>query len=167
MLQCISPVDGSVYAERPLNTHADIDAALTRAKTAQKGWRTVALAERQKIVLKMLDVFLTQADDLARELTWQMGRPVSQTPYEIKNGFQERVRYMTDIAPRALADVVPDSKEGFKRTLKREPLGVVAIIAPWNYPYLTSVNGIVPDVRIRPRFWRLLKVWRRSMTEFR
>ncbi|TAL27612.1 MAG: aldehyde dehydrogenase family protein [Alphaproteobacteria bacterium] len=145
MLQTISPVDGHVYVERPLQVLADIDVALTRAKKAQKTWRKTPLADRQKYMLKFLDYMLAHAKEIGEELTWQMGRPVSQTPGEILRGFQERVKYIVNLAPKALADIIPDDKqEGFKRFIRREPLGVVAVIAPWNYPYLTSVNAIVP-----------------------
>ena len=145
LLQTISPVDGSVYVERPLQTGKDVDAALDTAKNAQKEWRHTSLPERQKIILKFLDNVVANAQVIGEELTWQMGRPVSQTPGEILRGFQERVRYIVNLAPKALADIIPDDKRaGFKRYVRREPLGVVAVIAPWNYPYLTSVNTIVP-----------------------
>jgi acyl-CoA reductase-like NAD-dependent aldehyde dehydrogenase len=144
VLRCISPVDGRVYAERPLHDKRQIDAALTRAQQAQRGWRDVPLAQRQAVVLKALDHFLAHADEIGMELTWQMGRPARYAAFEIKNGFQERIRYMTALAPRALADFVPEHKPGFMRRLERVPVGVVAIIAPWNYPYLTSSNGIIP-----------------------
>lgn len=143
-LQCISPVDGRVYVERALHTAADIDAALNKAKKAQKMWREVPLAERQKYMQKFLDYMLGKAKEIGAEITWQMGRPVSQTPGEILRGFQERIKYNINLAPKALADVVPDAQDGFKRYIRREPLGVVAIIAPWNYPYLTSCNAIIP-----------------------
>ena len=144
ILKCISPVDGRVYVERPLQGLADIDAALTRAKKAQKDWRNVPMAERQKLILKFLDAMVANADKIGEEISWQMGRPISYTPNEIRKGFVERVRYMTDLAPKALADIVPPMQEGFTRFIRREPVGVVAVIAPWNYPCLTSVNAIVP-----------------------
>jgi acyl-CoA reductase-like NAD-dependent aldehyde dehydrogenase len=144
ILKTISPVDGSVYVERPLQTAADIDAALDRAVAAQRAWKAVPMAERQQIMLKFLDAMLGKADEIGTEITWQMGRPVIYTPGEIKGGFQERLKYMVDLAPKALADIVPPEKEGFKRFIRREPVGVVAVIAPWNYPFLTSLNTILP-----------------------
>src|SRR3972149_4220277 len=129
-LQCISPVDGSVYVERPLNTFADIDAALIKAKKAQKLWRNVPLAERQKYMQKFLDHMVGKAKEIGEEITWQMGRPISQTPGEILRGFQERVKYAINLAPKALADIVPEGQEGFKRYIRREPLGVGAVLAP-------------------------------------
>lgn len=145
MLRAVSPVDGRVYVERPLQHWKAVDAALNSAKEARDEWRETPLAERQRIVLKALDFMVANAQAIGAELTWQMGRPVSQTPNEILRGFQERVRHSVKLAPKALADIVPhDKRAGFKRYVRREPLGVVAVVAPWNYPYLTSVNAIVP-----------------------
>ena len=77
------------------------------------------------------------------EITLQMGRPIAHSPGELR-GFEERARAMIAIAPEALADVRPEPKPGFTRFVRREPLGVVLTIAPWNYPLLTAVNSIVP-----------------------
>lgn len=143
MLKTISPVDGSVYVERPLADGAAIEAALGRAVEAQKAWRATPMAERQAILTRAVDAFVAKSDAIAEELTWQMGRPISQGPGEVR-GFEERARYMIEAAPRALADVAVEPKEGFTRFIKREALGVVAVVAPWNFPYLTSVNSVVP-----------------------
>ncbi len=143
ILQTISPADGSIYVERPLSTGRDIDAALEKAVRAQESWRRVPVAERQEILLKAVDAFVAKRDEIAPEIAWQMGRPVSQSPGEV-GGFEERARHMIAIAPEALSDVRPEQTDGFNRFIKREPLGVVAILAPWNFPYLTSVNGVVP-----------------------
>src|SRR5271154_782425 len=91
-LQCISPVDGRIYVERPLHTTADVGAALKKAKNAQTMWHATPLAERQKYMLKFLDHMVANAKAIGEEITWQMGRPVSQTPGEILRGFQERVK---------------------------------------------------------------------------
>jgi acyl-CoA reductase-like NAD-dependent aldehyde dehydrogenase len=80
---------------------------------------------------------------LIPELAWQMGRPVRFGAGELR-GFEERARHMIEIAGEALRPIVPGPKRGFKRTITREPLGVVFTIAPWNYPYLTAVNSIIP-----------------------
>ena len=86
---------------------------------------------------------LTMRDQIVPELAWQMGRPVRYGAGELR-GFEERARYMIAIAPEALAAVDPGPKAGFRRYIKREPLGTALVIAPWNYPYLTAVNSIVP-----------------------
>ena len=127
-LRTITPVDGSVYVERPLATPQDIDAALDAAVEAQKAWRRVPVTERQAILSRAVDAFVARREEIAAELSWQMGRPVSQSPGEV-GGFEERARHMIAIAPEALADVVPQAKSGFNRFIRRQALGVVAIIA--------------------------------------
>jgi acyl-CoA reductase-like NAD-dependent aldehyde dehydrogenase len=143
ILTCISPVDGSVYVERPLASDDRIEAALARAEKAQAVWRATPMEERQAILSRAVDAFVAQTDAIAEELSWQMGRPVGQAPGEVR-GFEERARYMIEAAPRALADLEAGPKDGFRRFIRRDPLGVVAVVAPWNYPYLTSVNAVVP-----------------------
>ncbi len=142
-LRTISPVDGSVYVERPLAGAAEINKALDVARAAQAEWRSVPVATRQEILRKAVAAFVAKKDEIAAEISWQMGRPISQAGGEV-NGFKERADYMIDIAPEALGDYNPGEKAGFNRFIRREPLGVVAIIAPWNFPYLTAVNGVVP-----------------------
>jgi acyl-CoA reductase-like NAD-dependent aldehyde dehydrogenase len=144
--QTISPVDGSVYTEFELASDRAIEEALQRATEAQRDWRRVPVAERAAICRRMVDRMLQRVDQLATELTWQIGRPVSQTPFEIRRGFRERSHYMVDIAPEALGDVALEPRDGFQRFIRREPLGVVLVLAPWNYPYLASVNAVVPAI---------------------
>jgi acyl-CoA reductase-like NAD-dependent aldehyde dehydrogenase len=139
----VSPVDGSIYVERPLADAKQIEAALALAHAAQRDWRRVALAERRALVHRFVDAMMTKTSAIAEELAWQMGRPVRYGPGEI-GGFEERARYMADIAESALADVPVEDKEGFVRFIRREPLGVVFVVAPWNYPFLTAVNAVVP-----------------------
>ena len=140
----ISPVDGRVLVERPLAESAEIDAMLSRAVEAQARWRAVPVAERVAVCLRFVELMESKADEIGEELSWQMGRPVRYTPNEIRRGFAERARYMAEIAPQALADIPVAPKPGFTRFIRREPLGVVLVIAPWNYPYLSSVNWVVP-----------------------
>lgn len=139
----ITPIDNSVYVERPYNTATEVQAVLSAAQKAQRDWRNTSIAERAKILSKAIDIFLTKKDQHAEEITRQMGRPITQSPFEMR-GFEERARYMIQIAPEALADIEAKDKPGFTRFIRREPLGVVFIVAPWNYPYLTSVNGVFP-----------------------
>jgi acyl-CoA reductase-like NAD-dependent aldehyde dehydrogenase len=145
-LQTITPIDGSVYAEVELATGRTIDVVLQRAADAQTEWRAVPVTDRAVICRRMVDFVVRRADVLATELTWQIGRPVTQTPSEILRGFRERAAYMIDVAPEALADLDPPAAGGFRRFIRREPLGVVLVLAPWNYPYLTSVNAVVPAI---------------------
>jgi acyl-CoA reductase-like NAD-dependent aldehyde dehydrogenase len=144
MQKTISPIDGRVYIERPLAADRDIEAALAQAVAAQASWKKVPVAERTAIVLRMVDWCVARADQLGEELTRQMGRPIAYTPNEIRRGFQERARHMCSITEETLRDLPIPEKQNFQRFIRREPLGVVFVVAPWNYPWLTSVNAVVP-----------------------
>jgi len=139
----ISPVDGRVLVERPLATAAEVGVLLDRARPAFATWRRTPLPERLAAISAFVDAFVAGGEEAATEITWQMGRPVRYAPGEIR-GFEDRARTMLRLAPEALADVVPPAKPGFERFIRREPLGVVLVLAPWNYPYLTAVNALVP-----------------------
>ncbi len=138
-----SPIDGTEVVARAYARPADVRAALERGVAAQKGWKHVPVKDRVALVTKAVDAFVKKRDVLAEEITRQMGRPISQSPGEVR-GFEERARYMASVAEEALADVDVGKKEGFTRFIRREPLGVVLAIAPWNYPFLTAVNSVVP-----------------------
>jgi acyl-CoA reductase-like NAD-dependent aldehyde dehydrogenase len=142
----ISPIDGSICAEFELASDQAIEGRLERAAVAQREWKRVPVAERATICRRMVALMVERADQLATELTWQIGRPVAQTPFEIRRGFQERANYMIDIAPAMLADLGIEPRDGFQRFIRREPLGVVLVLAPWNYPYLASVNAVIPAI---------------------
>lgn len=142
MQQTISPVDGRIYAERPFADAAQIDAVLDRAVIAQRDWARRSLAERKVFGHKFCEALLAKSDEIALELAWSMGRPVIQAPGEVR-GCVERARYMIEAAEAGLAPLDPGPKPGFRRYVTREPLGVVFIIAPWNYPYLTAINTIM------------------------
>ncbi len=142
-LSCISPIDGQVLAERACASTEEIIHDFGGARRAQAEWRQLPLSERAAICSSAVDAMLSMSDDIVPELARQMGRPVRFGQGEL-NGFEERARHMIAIADDALADLVPAPKSGFSRRIEREPLGVVLTIAPWNYPYLTAVNSIVP-----------------------
>ena len=144
-LRCISPVDNSVYVERALASDGDIRAALEAAAGAQAAWRRTPLAERVAITRQAVASFSERERQLGEELCWMMGRPIRFAAGEIL-GFAERATYMADIAEAALADIQLRDKPGFTRFIRREPLGISLVIAPWNYPYLTAVNAVVPSL---------------------
>ncbi len=143
VVQIVSPVDGSVFAERVLATDSQVTNAVTAAKLAQKAWARTSIADRAAICSAAVDAMNTMVDEISVELAWQMGRPVRYGAGEIR-GFTERALHMIAIAPIALADVAVDPKEGFERFISKVPLGLVLVVAPWNYPFLTAVNSIVP-----------------------
>jgi len=144
-LKVISPVDGSVYVERPLADDATIERTLTAAAVAQHAWKQVGMNERAAICSKFVDAFLAEADGITEELSWQMGRPRQQAYGEMR-GFEERARHMIAIAPETLKDIAVAPKDGFTRFIRREPWGVVLVVAAWNYPYLIAVNAVVPAI---------------------
>ena len=141
-IQCISPVDGRVYAERPALNMADAEAMAARARGAQPGWAARPLAERIALVKAGVEKLNEMKAVLVEELAWQMGRP---TRYGGEfGGVNDRTNYMAEIAASALAPIVVENSDRFERRILREPVGVVFVLAPWNYPYLTAINTIVP-----------------------
>ena len=141
----ISPVDERVYVERPYATAADIERTLALAVKAQRAWKTTPIAKRVRIANAFCAAFEKRRDAIAEEITWQMGRPLAAAPGEVR-GTLERARHMTAIAEESLADLDAGPKAGFKRFVRREPLGVVLTIAAWNYPYLIAINSVVPAI---------------------
>ncbi|MFT4115339.1 aldehyde dehydrogenase family protein [Bradyrhizobium sp.] len=139
---CISPVDGSEVARRPVASTNQIDAVLAGARKAQVEWAAVPLAERKSVMLAFLEAMRAQNDEIVPELAMQMGRPVRYGG-ELRS-FEERVRGLVALSDEALAPIVPASSAGLRRMIKRVPAGIVLVVAPWNYPYLTAVNAIVP-----------------------
>ena len=139
----VSPIDGQELCRREYAKPSDIEQAVKAAKQAQAAWFASGLAERKAKIGAAIDWLVAHKDEVAAAITHSMGRPISQSPGEVK-GLEERARYMLSIADTALADIVPEEKAGFKRFLRREPVGVVLVMAPWNYPFLTAVNAIVP-----------------------
>ena len=144
-LKIISPVDGSVYAERALADDQTVRATLERARTAQRTWRHVPVAERVRIGAAFTDAMVADTPRVSELLAWQMGRPVRYGPGEVR-GFEERARYMLAVAPQMLADIDVGPKEGFKRYFRREPLGVVLNLPAWNFPYMTALNAVLPAI---------------------
>ncbi|WP_092362203.1 aldehyde dehydrogenase family protein [Cribrihabitans marinus] len=141
-VQCISPIDGSVYLERTaLTTEAAVEAA-DRARKAQPDWAARPLAERIALVRAAVAEVGKTTHRMATELAHQMGRPVRYGGEF--GGFEERALHMADIAEAALAPQVIEDSGAFLRKIEREPHGVVLVVAPWNYPYMTAINTVAP-----------------------
>ena len=145
-IQSISPVDGSIYAERQVASELEIEDKLTRATKAQREWKMTPISERASICRRMVSLLVGRAEQLGTELTWQMGRPIRYSPMEIRGGFQERALYMIDIADAELADIAIEPKDKFRLFIRRDPIGVVLALMPWNYPYLCSVSVVIPAI---------------------
>lgn len=141
-INCISPVNGAIYATRsssPLEAANDVVAS---ARKAQKDWARRPLEDRVRLVLKGVARLNEMVDEVVPELAWQMGRPIRYGG-EFR-GFNERSNYVAAIAADALAPIVVEDSASFERRVEREPHGVVFVIAPWNYPYMTAINTIAP-----------------------
>ncbi len=141
-LTCISPIDGSVYAERPILSYEAAATMVARAKAAQESWSRIPLAERIELVMAGVARVGEMNDEVVPELAWQMGRPVRYGGEF--SGFNERAVYMAGIASDGLGLIEISDDDEFRRAIKRVPHGVVFVIAPWNYPYMTAVNTVVP-----------------------
>jgi acyl-CoA reductase-like NAD-dependent aldehyde dehydrogenase len=140
---CVSPVDGREVARKKTATAAEIESAIVAARKAQAEWARVGIAERARLCSAAVDAMLAMRGEIAPELSWQMGRPIKYAGGEL-GGFEERARHMIAIADEALAPLIPAAKDGFKRYVRRDPAGIVLTVAPWNYPYLTAVNSVIP-----------------------
>ncbi len=142
VIKCVSPIDGSIYAERPVLTAADAKSAVAQATSAQADWAARPLAERIELVMAGVANVGAMNDEIVPELAWQMGRPIRYGGEF--GGFDERASHMAKIAPEALADITVEDSDTFRRVIKRVPHGVVLVVAPWNYPYMTAINTVAP-----------------------
>jgi len=138
-LELRSPIDGTVYAQRVSTSSAGVGSMISRAQAAQRRWRDVGLTERSDIVERAYAALEQQSGTLAVELAWQMGRPVRHGAGEVARA-AERARHMLGLAEVSTCEMLI----GPQRSIRWEPVGVVLVVAPWNYPYLTATNAIVP-----------------------
>jgi acyl-CoA reductase-like NAD-dependent aldehyde dehydrogenase len=142
--QIISPSTGDIFAERPYADNTAIRKALDHSLHAFDEWKMTRIAKRAEICTNAVDYFRQNAKAWGMEITMQMGRPIRYSPKEITGGFAERAGYMIGCADKALSRITLPEKKGFSRFIKKEPLGTVFVLAPWNYPYLTAVNAVIP-----------------------
>ena len=141
-IQCISPIDGSIYAERNTFKRSEVNYAIECAKLAQSGWAERPLSERVSLVQAGVAAIGAMNEEIVIELAHQMGRPVRYGGEF--GGFEERANYMAKIAGEALAAIEVEDSSEFCRKIKRIPHGLVLVVAPWNYPYMTAINTIAP-----------------------
>ncbi len=141
-LQVTSPFDGSLVADVPYDTPDTIETRLQAAQAAQTRWRRVPLPDRIRTVEAVLEHLSDAGDTIARDVTRQMGKPITQSRAELHT-LLDRARQSIADAPAALAaDELP--RDGFVRRIEHEPLGIVFDIAAWNYPLVIPINVIVP-----------------------
>ncbi len=142
--QIINPADGSVFAERDYATPKATRDVVDKSKVAFGSWKQTSISERAAYCKKAVDLLAANAMNLGKEITSMMGRPIRYTPFEVKGGLVERANFMIEIAEKELEDLAASANPGFERFIRKEPLGTILVLAPWNYPYLTSVNAIIP-----------------------
>ncbi|CAE7201350.1 hypothetical protein CFE70_008237 [Pyrenophora teres f. teres 0-1] len=139
----ISPITNKPVLTRNGLSDADIKSLPETAATAFESYRRTSLAERQKIVKQALKLLNDRQDALGKEITEQMGRPIAYTPKEVTTAVM-RGEYLLKISDETLKDTDGEPEKGFKRYVRKVPLGPVLILFPWNYPYLTLINSLVP-----------------------
>ena len=139
----ITPIDNSVYLERPLSTQNEIDNVIENSKKNFQSWKSTSIDDRIKIINKFIDNLIALKPEVSKEICWQIGRPISQCGNELR-GFEERSRHMVEIAKESLRDIPATKNDEFDNYIYKSPLGVIFVMAPWNYPIITATNTIVP-----------------------
>ena len=139
----ITPIDNSVYLERPLSTQSEIDDVIENSKKSFQSWKSTSIDDRIKIINKFIDNLIALKPEVSKEICWQIGRPISQCGNELR-GFEERSRHMVEIAKESLRDIPATKNDEFDNYIYKSPLGVIFVMAPWNYPIITATNTIVP-----------------------
>ncbi|MFI5007696.1 MAG: aldehyde dehydrogenase family protein, partial [Solirubrobacterales bacterium] len=139
----INPATEVPLREVAYTSPSELQAIAARARAVQRDWRRTPVAERVRLVGQMVPAFRAMADQVALDITRQMGKPLQQAKNEIATMI-DRAETMCRLAEAALADEPLPPKAGFERFVRHEPLGVVLDVAAWNYPLLIAVNVIVP-----------------------
>ncbi|MCC6124707.1 MAG: aldehyde dehydrogenase family protein [Pirellulales bacterium] len=142
-LKVINPFNQEIVCALPYADDAKISLSLDRAEKAFARWCALPVAKRMDVVREGLNRLRTRAEDVARDVTLQMGKPLAQSQSEFR-GMLDRAEYMISIAEQSLAADILPPKAGFTRRIDHAPLGVVFNIAAWNYPLFIPINVIVP-----------------------
>ncbi|KAK5998546.1 Succinate-semialdehyde dehydrogenase [Cladobotryum mycophilum] len=145
VINTVSPNTNEVVITRNGATPADLKLLPEVATEAFQTFRKTTLKERQEIVKKFLKGLADKQDDLALELTTQMGRPIAYTAKEVTTAIK-RAEYLLKISDEVLQDVEGEAEKGFRRFIRRAPVGPVLVIFAWNYPYLILINSLIPAI---------------------
>ncbi|MFT5152840.1 MAG: acyl-CoA reductase-like NAD-dependent aldehyde dehydrogenase, partial [Planctomycetota bacterium] len=143
LLRVTNPYTCKVVAEVPCDDATSVERKLAQAVKAQHTWRELSVAERVSQVEHGLAHFRVHAEEIARELSLQMGKPLVQARDEVAT-MLGRAEAMIALAPDALAAHTPPPIDGFVRRIEHVPLGVIFELAAWNYPLLLPVNVVLP-----------------------
>jgi acyl-CoA reductase-like NAD-dependent aldehyde dehydrogenase len=143
MLQVISPATGAVIAELPQDTHESVLAKYQAARTAQPAWAATSLAHRLDCIRRFRACLVQDAGKLAAVLTSEVGKPIKQSMNEI-NGLLGRIDFFLAATEATLAERQVFDEGGMRERIAHEPLGVIANISAWNYPYFVGGNVFIP-----------------------
>lgn len=142
---CISPVDGRILAQVARSSEADIDAAVSAARAAfeDRRWSGLAPAQRKRIMIKFAELLLAHADELAITETLDMGKPVKYARSVDVNSASNCIRWYGEAVDKVYDEIAPTSRNALA-LITREPVGVVGVIVPWNYPMIMASWKIAP-----------------------
>ncbi|KAG9253221.1 betaine aldehyde dehydrogenase 2 [Emericellopsis atlantica] len=143
VIKTISPTTNEPILTRNGASAQDLESLPQVATEAFNSFRKTTLKERQEIVKKFLKILSKHEDELAEELTVQMGRPIAFGGKEIQTAIK-RAEYLLKISDEALQDTDGEPEKGFKRFIRKVPVGPVLVLFAWNYPYLILVNSLIP-----------------------
>lgn len=142
--EVVNPATGEPYATAPLSGQADVDAAMAAAAEAFPGWRDTTPAERQKALLKIADAFEERAEDLIAAEVENTGKPIGLTRTEEVPPMVDQIRFFAGAARMLEGRSAGEYMEGMTSFVRREPVGVCAQVAPWNYPMMMAVWKFAP-----------------------
>jgi acyl-CoA reductase-like NAD-dependent aldehyde dehydrogenase len=142
-MQVINPATEEVITEIAEDTEQSIAKKFQSLKEGQVLWANVPLQKRIEFIARFYEMLDKQKDELAVTLTKEMGKPLQQSYNEL-NGAQSRIKFFVDNSAKYLADEWVNIEGSTKEKIAYEPLGVIANISAWNYPYLIGVNVFIP-----------------------
>jgi len=140
----ISPVTGELYAQSPNATEAEVDAAYAAAKEAFKTWGRTTPSARQKALLSLADAIETNADRLIEAQSRNTGQLKHLIASEEVAICADQIRFFAGAARLLEGTATSEYLEGLTSSIRREPVGVVGQVTPWNYPLMMAVWKIAP-----------------------
>ncbi|MDN3481933.1 gamma-aminobutyraldehyde dehydrogenase [Arthrobacter sp. APC 3897] len=143
-LEIINPVNGEVVASSPVSNQADVDAAMEAAATAFKTWKRTTPSERQRMLLRLADALEANSDELVDAQHRNTGQVPSVIAAEEVAVGADQLRFFAGAARLLEGKAAGEYVEDHTSFIRREPIGVVAQVAPWNYPLLMAVWKIGP-----------------------
>lgn len=142
-MRVVNPADGSVITEVPEDTEPTITGKYAAARGAQPSWAARPLRDRIERLERFVDEVRSRRDALAEVLTSETGKPISQARGELE-AVGARIGFFLQTVERTLVDEVVHDDGAMREVIIHEPLGVVANISAWNYPYFVGANVFVP-----------------------